>query len=320
MKKYHKNRLCLVFVLFLIISVITSCAPSTRVPITRPAEINLKGFKKIAVGQIKGNIGTSVSDRIETMLFESGYFEVVDRENVDRIMKEHSLNLSGVIDSNTAGEVGKLVGASALIFGRSSMKYDLKRSKSKEYKDKKGKSYRYYHIKGTAKVNTTFKVVDLITGKILAAKSISEEAHGKNREKNQYPEKPDRDAIIEEAVNNTLNAFMRMIAPYEDYVKVKFEKSKLPEGKNGISLAKNGDWESALDQFKLAVKKSPTDHGAWYNLGIGYEYNYIFKEAIEALEKANRIKPSEKYIREIANVKQMKAEREKLDAQGAITF
>lgn len=68
----------------------------------------------------------------------------------------------------------------------------------------------------------------------------------------------------------------------------------------------------------MAVKKCPTDAGAWYNLGVGYEYNYMFKEAIEALKKANKLDPSDACIREISNVKHLQAERAKLKQQGAI--
>ena len=63
---------------------LSSCAPSARIPVLKPAEINLRGIDKIVVGDINGNIGPSVADLLTSRLFESDKFTVVDRQNLDR--------------------------------------------------------------------------------------------------------------------------------------------------------------------------------------------------------------------------------------------
>lgn len=294
---------------------LAGCGPSVRVPITRPAEINLKGINKIAIGEIKGNIGQSVADLITSRLFESGRFEVVDRENLDRLMSEHRLSLAGVIDKDTAAQVGKLSGASALIFGNSNVNYNQRSWRSKLYQNKDGSTYRFFYKEGKAKMNTNLRVVDLATGKILAVKSISEVGRSEVGDKNRWPEDVDRQAVISKAAHKTVNVFMKMIAPYTVYVSVNFESTKTPAGESGVKFAKNGMWAEALEQFKLAAKSSPNRAEAWYNLGLGYEYNYEYDEAIKALKKANQIKPSSKYIGEITSVKRLEAEQQKLAQQ-----
>jgi tetratricopeptide (TPR) repeat protein len=306
------------FSLILALVFLVGCAPSLRVPVTKPAEINLKGFNKIAIGEISGNAGQSVANLITTRLFESGRFEVVDRENLQRIMSEHRLNLVGAIDQNTAAEVGKLLGASALIFGNSNASFNQQTSISQYYKKKDGSSYRYFNKDAVAKVNSNLRVVDLTTGKILAIKSLSENASAKDWAENEWPPDIDRDALIGKAVSQTVDEFMKMIAPYTVYVDVNFEESKLPEVESGIKFAKQGLWKDAIEQFESAVSKSSDDAGAWYNLGIAYEYNYMFEKAIEAFKKANIIKPSDKYMNEISNVKRLEAERKKLAQQGVV--
>ena len=299
--------------------VLLSCAPSARIPVLKPAEINLRGIDKIAIGDVQGNIGSSVADLLTSRLFESDQFDVVDRSNLSRIMKEHELNMSGAVNTDTAVKIGRLVGASALIVGNANVKYDLKRWKGKPWKDKEGNWHQSYNVKGTAKVNSTLKVVGLTTGKIIAVKSISKEASDSDWKNNKWPHDPDRDAIISSAVNGMIDTFMKMIAPYTVYVNVKFEKSKLPESEAGINFAKQGQWGDALEQFKAAKHKNPTDPCTWYNLGLAYEYNFMFRQAIEALKEANKIKPCKKYIAEISNVKRLQADRKKLEMQGAIT-
>ncbi|QTA93432.1 CsgG/HfaB family protein [Desulfonema magnum] len=304
-----------VFSVIIIILLLTGCGHGISVPVIRPAEIDLGRANKIAIGRITGNMGPRMADLLTSRLFESGYFQVLDRENIDRIMQEHQLNLSGLVDEQTAVKLGKLTGTSALIFGHSVMTYQQKRWKDEAYKDNDGKFHRNYHIKGIAKALTSFRVVSLETGKILAAKSISQEATDAMSEDNRWPRPPYKESLVDDAVNKTLDTFMKMIAPYTEYVQVKFADSALPEGKSGIRFAKNGLWRDALEQFELAAQKSPNNPDILYNLGLAYEYNYMFAEAVEVLKKANKIRPDDKYLKEINNIRQMEAEQKKLDQQ-----
>ena len=89
---------------------LASCAPSVRVPVTRPAEINLMGIKRVAIGQIDGNVGASLSDVLSQRLFESGRYEIMDRQNMNTLMKEHNLNMTGIIDDQTSVRLGNLSG------------------------------------------------------------------------------------------------------------------------------------------------------------------------------------------------------------------
>jgi len=303
------------------ISIIAGCAPSMMVPVTRPAEINLRGINKIAIGEIRGNGGQVVSDLLTSKLFESGKFEVVDRANMDRIMREHSLNLSGTVDDKTAAQLGKLVGAAVLVFGNiSTYKYDLTKTVGDPWQDKEGKRHQTHYVKGTAKVTASLQVVGLTTGAVLAAKTISKETEEKNSADNGWPEAPDQDAIVGAAVNATVDAFIKMIAPYTDYVKVTFAKadSKLPELERGINFAKAGQWPDAVEQFKAATAKDPTHQGAQFNLGLAYEYTGQFDKAEDTFKTANKIESCDKCIAEISNVKRLAADRKKLEAQGAL--
>jgi len=314
MKSYFRL-LTVALVFFISGLIIYSCAPSARIPIQRPAEINLVGTKSIAIGEITGNTGNVLSDSITQKLFESGHYEVLDRQNINRIMSEHSLNISGAVDESSAASLGKLVGASALIFGNSNAQYRQQTETSDTYRDKNGRYYKYYYKEGEARVNTMLKVVDLQTGKIIAVKNFTENASDRTQETNQWPPDPDRNYLISKAVNNTSERFMKLIAPYTEYVRVEFENCDVPESKTGIEYAKIGQWNEALSQFKSATERQPNDAAAWFNLGLGYEYNYRFDEAIDALKKSNAIKPSKKTIEEIGNCNNLRSEQEKLQMQ-----
>lgn len=313
-----KWQACILTVAFL---TIMACAPSMMVPVTRPAEINLRGNNKIAIGEIRGDGGQYIADLLTSKLFETGKFEIVDRANLDRIMKEHNLNISGAVDEKTAAQLGKLVGAAVLVFGNlSTYKYDLSRAPGKPWTDGKGVSHTTYHVKGIAKVGLSIQVVGLTTGSILAAKTISKEAAQENTENDAWPPDPDSNALMGAAAHKTVDAFIKMIAPYTDYVDVTFAKndSNVPELERGVNFAKAGQWADAVEQFKAAAEKNPTHQGAFWNLGLAYEYSNSFEKAEEAFRTADKIKICEKCIKEIGNVKRLAIERRKLDEQGAL--
>lgn len=125
------------------------------------------------------------------------FLKVVDRENMQMIINEQQLQLSGVIDENTAVQVGQLIGAQALLSG-TVLSYSEKRGtlKSKvrngyeEYQERvlnktDGKYYmqsRYrpvtyteYYNSNTCTVSFQYKLVNLKTGEILKTEIIEKE-------------------------------------------------------------------------------------------------------------------------------------------------
>ncbi len=59
----------------------------------------------------------SVSDILTSSLMALNKFKVVERYQLEHILNEHNLNLSGLIDMETAKEIGKFTGVDALFMG-----------------------------------------------------------------------------------------------------------------------------------------------------------------------------------------------------------
>ncbi|MGA2548024.1 MAG: CsgG/HfaB family protein [Rectinemataceae bacterium] len=62
-------------------------------------------------------IGTGVSDMLATTLFKSGKFDIYERKQMEAILKEQSLQLSGAMTTESAVKVGKLLGVKFLVVG-----------------------------------------------------------------------------------------------------------------------------------------------------------------------------------------------------------
>lgn len=136
---------------------------------------------------------SSLTSRAKTLEF----FEVIDRDQLDKVIKEQKLSLSGLMDETTTAEIGELKGVDVILVGNvtenivdrqesgpSEKSYTKNVVLRKEkYKDEDGKE-KTREIKGdvkaTAKIYTktaeatvgcTFKVVDVQTGEVLESGS-----------------------------------------------------------------------------------------------------------------------------------------------------
>ena len=105
-------------------------------------KIGEKSKKKIAVWgffEASGNqtaLGNYITEDFSVYITNHGEnFEIIDRNHLDLLLKEHQLNAEGFIDSDTAKEIGKITAADAIITGT-------------------------YSIVGTDKVKVRVKVLD----------------------------------------------------------------------------------------------------------------------------------------------------------------
>jgi hypothetical protein len=119
------------FLLSCIIVMAAVGCSSIDVAISKKVDVNKK-FKKIAVFpfDIAGtHWGGEFSDSITHHFFKTGQIEVVERDALNKIMKEQNLGMTGLIDEGSAVKVGKLLGADVIVIGRGTM---LKRKKAGE--------------------------------------------------------------------------------------------------------------------------------------------------------------------------------------------
>jgi len=63
------------------------------------------------------DLGDIIFDKLTTALFNKGRFIVIERLQLETILKEHQLGASGLIDASTAVELGRGLGVDAIILG-----------------------------------------------------------------------------------------------------------------------------------------------------------------------------------------------------------
>lgn len=61
--------------------------------------------------------GLAMTGLLENKLIDSARFEVIDRQNLDKIMQEHNLSIAGELNADTAARIGEITGARYLLTG-----------------------------------------------------------------------------------------------------------------------------------------------------------------------------------------------------------
>ncbi len=137
--KYRKIKSnSLLIVIAVILSILIGCSSSiknkTAAPPTLDSQLDdlvsqiilslsQNQKSKIAIiefSDIQGkvsNLGRYLAEELTTRLYLTGKFEVVERQLLNKILQEHQLTLSGIIDENSAVELGKILGIDAIATG-----------------------------------------------------------------------------------------------------------------------------------------------------------------------------------------------------------
>lgn len=63
-------------------------------------------------------LGKQLGDILTARMSIYDQFKLVERQKLEDLLKEHQLNLTGMVDTNQAIKVGKMLGARIMIFGR----------------------------------------------------------------------------------------------------------------------------------------------------------------------------------------------------------
>lgn len=65
----------------------------------------------------KKGVGEGISDMLITELVKSGKYRVIERQELDEILKEQNLGQSGIVTPESAAEIGKVLGVELAVMG-----------------------------------------------------------------------------------------------------------------------------------------------------------------------------------------------------------
>lgn len=305
-------------VLFIIFGLLLSACSTQKVsiPVERAAEIDLGGIRNIAVRNFQGEHGRDISELLTQELISSGEFEVIDRQHVDQLINEYNLaDMDGLIDRESAVELGNLIGVAALVYGRVAVhNYDEEPILSNQKKNIiTGEEYIENIRRGRARVEVAFNVLNLETGQILSSKRIGTSIphETSSRGANSYPPEIDIASLMSLTRNAVVQEFMKSIATHEETIPVRLlTDDDIPEFDTAIALIKIQEWYEALEIFEQVAEEYPENPKALYNLGIAYKYTNQFEEAEKYLKEAYMMNHDDDIATEINHLREMARDAE----------
>lgn len=305
-----------------------ACATVTvRVPVVRPAEIDLHGKNELVINGISAPIAmmpaaNEINDRLKNAVVDCGRFKVVDRQHLERLNAERS---------PSATERSRLTG-SIMVFGRLEKSgYVEKVSSNKDVCTRTSgeKEVNYPCTRnervGQADVTVAFDVVDVQTGENLKAKRLVCTERRSMVANDAKPAPIEGRALIEVCNERVVQDFVKAIAPWEDVVAATFLRDReLPSLEVGINYAKQGEWGDAIDRFKVAVDMASGNAEltpsvvakTHWDLGLAYEFSAQFDRAMAEVKLAYDLTQDEDFLQEISNIKTLKSDQQRLQAPG----
>lgn len=212
---------------------------------------------------------------------KTDFYQVIEREQLQKVLKEQRLSLSGALDENSAAEVGKVLGLDAIIMGNVSYTST----------DKKGSSLlgltttsNSYCLKRTVTVRGTMKMVSVETAQIVGTKNASfTMSENKCDKQISSLKKPEEYAEI--LFRSLARAFTDYFAPGYQYVEYEMEKVKLKafrtQGNEAMEFIENGDLDRAFPIVYAMFEADSYNPKAAYNLGVLYEMVGAYEDANE---------------------------------------
>ena len=310
MKKYLTSFLAL----FIFIILLQGCGTtSINVSVTHPAEMNMLNYKKLIVNEFTGYKGNTINTELINALVESNRFEIIDRAYLNRVLYEGGLTYDGVLKNGMGEQVGSRVGRIALISGGIT-KHDFKEEVTKGAANKDSKNANHYPYTRVAHawVSMNFQITDLNTGKIIFSRTIDRDYNDSRETVDKEPEHFNKNEMLSISRKLTIQDFLRKIIPYNETISVElYDDSDVPDFEKGIKYAKNGFWDKAILAFQDGIKNAKNSElqaKGYYNLGIAYQYSYMFTDALNSFDKAFSIDGKDKYMAAMRNCKQMETE------------
>ncbi len=80
-------------------------------------KIGILEFQALNEEARKDSLGKIFTEVLTTSFFKSEAFKIIEREQLQKILKELELTQSGIIDTSNAKQIGKMVGANAIVIG-----------------------------------------------------------------------------------------------------------------------------------------------------------------------------------------------------------
>jgi tetratricopeptide (TPR) repeat protein len=246
-----------------------------------------RGVDKVSVGLFKVEDGETFQKGVKTSIFS-----FAERSEMERILKEQQLGMSGVIDDSQAAAVGKVLGIDAIISGSTNWSENYENSSTRRVRK--------------VRAFISMKIISVSTGQILAmySKDITREsASTYDAKSGNWTAMTATNILVDQAFDALVKMAADYVCPIFEQVKPDYRKIKVKDysaqGKKAMELLEDQkDFEGAFTIYKGIVEADPYCAEAICNIAHIYLTYGNFEKAVEYYKQAAEI-DREEYRKEL---------------------
>ncbi len=302
------NRYIMMFSVLIVAILMSGCAQKVTIRVLEPAEIDRAATtKKIAVTEFK-NDKVGLSSKIESNLSRykiasKPFFTMVNRSDINKIIKEQKLQNSGLVDTSTIVEVGNLMGAEAIISGKvakissSDTRFYERRSRCA---DQKCKELIYYKVRCTKRdisLSADIRMIDITVGDIIYSENLSKRASYKHCSDDSRS-LPSKESVARNMATSMASNFTHKLTPHYKYIAVElledpdldYDDTQEELLENALLYIEHNRLKKAENLLgRLVYSTNQQSYVALYNLGVVKEAQAEYLKAREYYTKADEL-------------------------------
>ncbi len=248
-------------------------------------------FENITKDAEKNWIGAGFAETLTTKLCKVKEVNLLEREQLSKILDEIKFQKSGLVDESTAVQTGKMYGVEVMVFGSYQVVGDTLRV-----------SARFVNVETRKVIDTAettgniadiFKLQDNIAFSLMdSLKIVLAE-----KEKQEVKVNPTENLTAYQWFSkgydaDNLKLYDKAIEYYQKAINI---NPKYVEAYNnmGIIYSKQGNDNKALEMYEKAISINPEHASTYANMGAAYNNKGDFDKAIKLYGKAININPSD---------------------------
>ncbi len=294
---------------FLTALLFSGCAQQVTVKALEPAEINgAANTKNIAVTPFHQD-HVNLADKIEASISNQRidgkpYFTVINRTDLNKVIKEQKVQNSGLIDESTAVEVGNLLGAQAIISGNVDAptlhddRYYVERTKCKgKGDDRKCWKINVSCMKRTIGLSAQIRMINVSTGGIIYADNVHRQQRW-SRCADDTRTLPSKQSGAQYLANTIASNFAYRLTPHYRHISVTLleepdmEYSDMQERllENALLYIEQSRYDKAEQLLRRLLESTASQsYVPFYNIGVIYEARGNFAEAQHYYKAADKL-------------------------------
>lgn len=287
--------------------------PDVEVSLAHPPGLGIR-VQRVAFAPVQTMAADELVSACIADLAATGQVEILDRGNIEKVMREQKFSNSGLVDETSAIELGRLLGSPVLVM---ISVHNLKVTRTPhsttkaEWKDSKGKVHppvTTYVSRTQVDYSASIQAVDLATGRVFSQQRIAVAPSREQSSEEGQPEYPSETEVRELAIDQAKTQVHRMLLPWVETRKLIFYDDREYGMKDAYKRLKLKDVLGALAESQKALglakadaKAKPKYLGhAYYNVGICHFILGDYASALPYLRAARETDAEHKIYRQAA--------------------